>query len=642
MAELAFFIGKGGVGKTTVSAAYAVRAARQHPTKRVLLLSLDPAHSLADVLQVPLKKTVTRVPLTGSGSLNVWQVDAPKLFADFLAKYKNQIISLIDRGSIFSRADIEPLIDTTLPGMAEVSGLLAVYDAVQSKKYQRIVVDTAPFGHTLRLFQLPQHFVRFLNFLELAASRDRVLAQHFGGTGLNLAAGFVEVWRKIVTDLQDALTRNAQLNLVTTPGEFALNESLRCRDALLTYSPPLNISAVILNRAVTGRPTCPVCSARAASTRKARVFLKTHFPDQTLYLGEDPGHPIIAAKGLEQFAEHVFDGKALGTGRRVPKLAFSRMKRVEWPALTTPLSLVLGKGGVGKTTISAALGFNARRKGTPAVEICSVDPAPSLDDIFQTNIGYRPKAVLGDAKLRASEMDAVALFADWVTQVRQKIQRSTSAEVSGIHIDLSFERQLFSELLEIVPPGVDEIFAIFHILDLLKQDGQKLMIDMAPTGHALELLKMPERILAWTRPLLKTLAAHRTLAIAQDAAVQIAELGQGVRELSNVLRNQHRAEIHVVLLAELLPDRETERLTKELHSLQLDTRSMFINRVLFPKDAGGNCDRCRSAVYWQQRTILALRKLYPKTDIYIVRNFLDEIAGKSALRSFTNELWQLA
>ena len=68
MAELTFFIGKGGVGKTTVSAAYAVRVARQHPKKQVLLLSLDPAHSLADVLQLPLRKAVTKVPLGGCGS----------------------------------------------------------------------------------------------------------------------------------------------------------------------------------------------------------------------------------------------------------------------------------------------------------------------------------------------------------------------------------------------------------------------------------------------------------------------------------------------------------------------------------------------------------------------------------------------
>ena len=103
---------------------------------------------------------------------------------------------------------------------------------------------------------------------------------------------------------------------------------------------------------------------------------------------------------------------------------------------------------------------------------------------------------------------------------------------------------------------------------------------MAPTGHALELLQMPEPILAWTRPLLKTLAAHRTLAIARDAAVKIAELGQRVRELASVLKDDAGTRVSVVLLPELLPDRETERLVSSLRSLQLILKSVSPPRAV--------------------------------------------------------------
>ena len=72
--------------------------------------------------------------------------------------------------------------------------------------------------------------------------------------------------------------------------------------------------------------------------------------------------------------------------------------------------------------------------------------------------------------------------------------------------------------MEVVPPGVDEVFAIFRIMELLRVAGESAgpqhrpgLIDMAPTGHALELLRMPERMLLWSRLLLKSLAAHRTL-----------------------------------------------------------------------------------------------------------------------------------
>jgi arsenite-transporting ATPase len=207
-----------------------------------------------------------------------------------------------------------------------------------------------------------------------------------------------------------------------------------------------------------------------------------------------------------------------------------------------------------------------------------------------------------------------------------------------VHVDLWFERQLFSSLLDSVPPGLDEVMAVFRILDLISGKKERVVIDMAPTGHALELLRTPERILAWTRLLLKTLAPHRTLSLVQDAAVKIAELGRRVRELVEVLRNSEATGLYAVMLAEALPDRETERLLSGLGSLQISPDALFINRVIFRKDAG-RCARCRRARCWQMAIIGKLHCRPGKT--YVIRNFPAEIAGKRALRSFTGELWQL-
>jgi arsenite/tail-anchored protein-transporting ATPase len=73
------------------------------------------------------------------------------------------MLSVLERGFIFSREDIRPLMNTTLPGMAVISALLTVDNALRSGDHFRMVVDTAPFGHTLRLFQLPEHFSRFID-----------------------------------------------------------------------------------------------------------------------------------------------------------------------------------------------------------------------------------------------------------------------------------------------------------------------------------------------------------------------------------------------------------------------------------------------------------------------------------------------
>src|SRR6202008_1796190 len=118
-------------------------------------------------------------------------------------------------------------------------------------------------------------------------------------------------------------------------------------------------------------------------------------------------------------------------------------------------------------------------------------------------------------------------------------------------------------LLDIVPPGVDDVFAVFRILDMLSGRGL-LLIDMAPTGHALELLRTPERIAQWSRLLLKTLAPHRTLPFAQEAAAEIAGIGQRVRHLVAMLRDVRRSQVWPVMLAEPLPDRETGRLLRQL------------------------------------------------------------------------------
>jgi len=209
----------------------------------------------------------------------------------------------------------------------------------------------------------------------------------------------------------------------------------------------------------------------------------------------------------------------------------------------------------------------------------------------------------------------MSVFKTWVAEVKEKIDQAMSSETSGVHIDLSFERELISALLDSVPPGMDEVLAVFRIIDLLSHRG-RVVIDMAPTGHALDLLRMPDRILAWTRVLLKTLAEHRKLNLARDAGVKVAELAHRVRELASLLTDSERARIYTVMLAEPLPDRETERLVDDLDELGLRSKSMFINRVLFSRNTAG-CLKCEQARRWQLATIARLERRYRGKFVYV-------------------------
>src|SRR5437899_11311408 len=112
---------------------------------------------------------------------------------------------------------------------------------------------------------------------------------------------------------------------------------------------------------------------------------------------------------LRTFGDHIFAGKSFAWKAvpPKPKPREARLSRAEWPTLDRSLTMVLGKGGVGTTTISAALGFSTRlRQGAPA-DRCPVYPAPSLDDIFQRGISDQPHAAPGDPNFRASDVVTV-------------------------------------------------------------------------------------------------------------------------------------------------------------------------------------------------------------------------------------------
>jgi len=633
-----FFIGKGGVGKTTVSSAYALHQAAQRRRERVLLISTDPAHSLADALQVKLSDRVNHLPTPGQ----LWarQINPDRQIHKFLTRERHDILALLNKGSLFTREELAPLLDTSLPGMAEVAAVLAIHELLDSD-YDEVVVDTAPMGHAIRLFQMPEHFARFLDVLETAASRDVVLAQHFGGRVGHEPA--LDRWARMVERVEAALSaKGSKLVLVTTPEPFSLNEAARSAAAFANGAVENRFAEIVLNRVAPGKTSCPHCKKRAKQSVAARQFLRQHFPQTKVYTAHDPGCPILGVGPLRVFGVHIFERIPLVRSAitKSPKGAKFRLVPAKWPELQTPLTLTVGKGGVGKTTISAALAFHHRKIArSETVTTCSVDPAPSLDDVFATKIGNEPGPVLRDRKLLAVEFDALAQFKQWSGRLRARLNDAMTGEERGVHLDLRLDRKFLLALLDVVPPGVDEIFAIFRILDLLRTGG-RMVIDLAPTGHALEVLRTPERLLAWARVLLKTLAAHRTLAIAQDAAVEIAALSQNVRELAAMLRDGKRCRLVLVTLAEPLPDYETRRLLRALQGLNAPLGAAFVNRVLMGDS--GRCARCTLAARWQAASLASLRRQLRNSTVFATREFDEPIAGAKGLQQFTGELWRLA
>ena len=637
--RLTFFLGKGGVGKTTVSTSYALHASGKRG-RNVILISTDPAHSLADVLDIKLKSGMQTIRSSKGGKLSVWQVDAGARFQEFLDEYRDAIADLVEQGTFLSKAEIDSFLETALPGLAEVSALLTIADLAEGGKFDEIVVDTAPIGHTLQLFRIPTQLARFLEFLELSGKRDEILAQHFSGKAIARRPQVLDQWDAVLNSLRAALSsKRSKLVMVTSAEKFSLEEASRAARQL-GEDTNAKISEVILNRVVTSGGKCKRCRKRATECTAALQFIQRTFLNTDILIGEDPGAPLIGTESLRLFGHHVFNGKPLRIKLPQPKRTMSvTFKEVGWPATKTQLTLTLGKGGVGKTTISGGLAF-ARRQRRPQEKllICSTDPAPSLDDLFGQNVGPKPGPVLHDNHFAAVEVDATAEFLAWSRTVRRIISQSLQMQQSGVHVELSFEHEMISALLDIVPPGVDEIFAVFKLLDFIESRKLALVIDMAPTGHALELLRTPDRLVVWTRLLLKSLAEHRTLPLAQDLAVEVASISQRARELAVLLQDKKRASAFVVMLPEPLPDRQTGRLLKSLRELKLVPHAVFVNRILSDKEVR-NCPRCSLARSWQLATLAHLQA--GKQTNYAVPDFSGQISGAAGLKRLTQRLWQI-
>ncbi|MBI5545000.1 MAG: ArsA family ATPase, partial [Deltaproteobacteria bacterium] len=170
--RLLLFGGKGGVGKTTCAVAAALDFARRFPQRSVLLLSTDPAHSLQDSF------AGLRLPAT----LEVVEFDAQQYLVDFRRQHGKQLQAIAERGTFLESEDISRFLSLSLPGMDELFGFLDIARRAESaSEGERIVVDTAPTGHTLRLLAMPELLREWVQVLDTLLAKHRYMKQLFAG-----------------------------------------------------------------------------------------------------------------------------------------------------------------------------------------------------------------------------------------------------------------------------------------------------------------------------------------------------------------------------------------------------------------------------------------------------------------------------
>lgn len=165
--QFIMFGGKGGVGKTTMSAAVSLQFAKiylnQHKERKVLIFTTDPAPSLADSFGQKITDMPTEI--RGVKNLFAMEINAKKVLEEFKKKYGEHILDILQEGTYLENKEVEEIFSLDIPGLDEVMGLKKITDFMDNQEYGLYIVDTAPTGHTLRLLTLPDLLDQWIKFL---------------------------------------------------------------------------------------------------------------------------------------------------------------------------------------------------------------------------------------------------------------------------------------------------------------------------------------------------------------------------------------------------------------------------------------------------------------------------------------------
>ncbi|QKS70503.1 arsenical pump-driving ATPase [Paenalkalicoccus suaedae] len=507
-----FFTGKGGVGKTSTAAATAIALA--DAGKRVLIVSTDPASNLQDVFGVELSNAPAPVP-------NVANLDAANLDPEEAAQaYRDRVIGpyrdKLPKPAVDQMEEqMSGACTVEVAAFDEFTQLLT--DNTHTDRYDHIVFDTAPTGHTLRLLQLPSAWSDFLDENEHGASCLGPVS------GLKAKK---ESYEQAVKALADS--SQTTLVLVARPDEATIQEANRASKELGDLG-ILN-QQLIINGVFERNSDDPTA---IALENKQRKVLDT-IDDQASYIPL-VGYTITGLDALRAFGENTDVPRAL--------------EAVDLPAIPGVQELVhhvsqksegvimtMGKGGVGKTTMACAIAVGLAEKGH-RVHLTTTDPTAHVGNLVQDH-----------EFLQVSRIDPKEEVEAYKARVLQTAGESLSED------ELAFMKE------DLDSPCTEEI-AVFQAFAKVVDDVQDsfVVIDTAPTGHTLLLLDAAQ-------------SYHREV---ERAA---GNLDRSVKELLPKLRDPAFTTVALVTLPEATPVFEASRLQEDLKRASIVPSWWIINQ----------------------------------------------------------------
>ena len=299
-----------------------------------------------------------------------------------------------------------------------------------------------------------------------------------------------------------------------------------------------------------------------------------------------------------------------------------------------------GKGGVGKTTCSAAFALAASRRGQ-RVLLVSTDPAHSTSDIFERTIGPDEREI--EPRLWAIEIDAGRESTRYVAEVKRDIERMFAPAVI---------RQAYRQIdLAAASPGLAEVALLDRMIDLIVEREARydlIVFDTAPTGHTVQLLRMPEVMDTWIRALVKHRRALLEIDRGSDRQQHEAASGAADPVLTALERRQQRLKLLrdrvfdrgstsfvLVTIPERLAIEETARTAELLSATGMDVGGLIVNRVL-PDALEGEFYRARKA---QEALYLKeIARRFPRVPRTDVRQSPHDVYGLASLTLISDQL----
>lgn len=599
--DLLLFGGKGGVGKTTCATATALCLAERSPTQDFLLVSTDPAHSLEDCLA-----DIARPP-----NLHVREMDAGESLRRFKDAHAGHLRGIAQRGTFLDDDDIGKFLNLSLPGLDELMAFIELSALAEDRRYARVIVDTAPTGHTLRLLGLPDVLRKWLGALDAMLAKHRHLARLYRGRYQRDEADlFLEELAASIEGLASLLVDPQRCCFVPVmlAEPLVTDETTRLVQALKGMSIP--VWEIIVNGVYPLHPDCPSCQETRRWQAEEMRRIRTTFPGCRLWSvplqapdaagvslltafwdgARDLESPELSPTGANEGPPH----DAPAEPREAARLPSPRVEHpARLPAPDATLLLFAGKGGVGKTTLASATALRLAQQYTDKqILLLSVDPAHSLSDCLATRIG--PHAVrLGD-RLSAVEIDAEREFAEFKREYAEEVEElfgRLTGPLGGL--DVAFDREVVERIMDLSPPGIDEVMALARVIELVEAGAYDTFVcDTAPTGHLIRLLELPALVQQWLGAFFGLLLKYRRILRFPRVSELLVAMSKRLKVLRSLLTDPRKGSLQVVTIPTEMALAETRDLLAACQEAHLHVPRLFVNMVRPASD----CSLCAALV----------------------------------------------